>query len=86
MIAERVEAARAELRVTTKAQIDTATAATWGARAVAAYEFYKATGDLKWRDAAVEYAHEACEHAAGGPPGTLEQVCAEIKSLTGGRL
>lgn len=86
MIAEHLEAARDELRVTTKEQIDTATAATWGARAIAAYEFYRSTNDLGWRDLAVEYAHEAIEHAASGTPGTLERIRAELKSMSDGRL
>ena len=85
MITEYLDAARAELRVTTKAQIDTKTAEVWGARAVAAYEFYKATGDQNWRDVAVEYMHESYEHAAGGPPGTLERIHEELRALTGRR-
>jgi enoyl-CoA hydratase/carnithine racemase len=84
MIAEHLDAARAELRITTKAQINAATAAAWGARAVAAYEFYAQTGDLGWRDHAIEYAHEAIEHSADGPPGTLEAIRAELKTLTKG--
>ncbi len=86
MIAEHLEAACAELRVTTKAQIDAATAATWGARAVAAYGFYAATCDIGWLKVAVEYAHEALEHAAGGTPGTLEHIRAELNALTEGCL
>ena len=86
MIADRLEAARAELRVTTKAQIDTAAADTWGARAVVAWEFYMSTGDLGWRDLSAEFAHEAIEHAAGGAPGTLERVRSELRLCTGGCL
>jgi hypothetical protein len=83
MIAEHVTAARAELRAKTKTQIDAETAAIWGARAVAAYELYAASGDLAWYRHAVEYAHEACEHASGGPPGTVERIGAELRQLTG---
>jgi hypothetical protein len=85
MIAERLAAARAELRVTTKEQIDADTAANWGARAVAAYEFYKATGDLGWLIHAAGYAAEAHEHASGGPPGFLERLRAELNALTDSR-
>ena len=86
MIAERIDKADAELRVTTKAQIDADTAATWGARAVAAHRFYVRTGDIGRLIQAVDYAHECCEHAAGGPDGTLERIRAELSALTGGRL
>lgn len=86
MIAEYLEDARQELRVTTKAQIDAKTAAVWGARAAVAYEFYAATRDIGWLKVAVEYAHEALEHAAGGPLGTLEDIRAELAYLTSGSL
>jgi hypothetical protein len=86
VIADHLDDARAELRVTTKAQIDTTAADTWGARAVIAWEFYSSTGDIRWRDVAVEYAHEAIEHAASGVPGTLERVRGELRSCTGGAL
>jgi hypothetical protein len=78
MIAERLDYARKEVRQKTKAQIDTETAATWGARAVACYEIYKGSGSLDWFRLSVEFAHEAIEHAAGGVPGTLDRVQAEL--------
>jgi hypothetical protein len=83
MIADHLDDARTELRVTTKAQIDTAAADTWGARAVVAWEFYCETGDIGWRDFSVECAHESIEHSAGGVPGTLERIRAELRALTG---
>ena len=83
MIAERVADAFAELRGKTKETIDLETAVTWGARAVAAWRMYQTTGDLGWRDQSREYAHEAIEHAAGGPRGTLEQVQNELQALMG---
>jgi hypothetical protein len=86
MITERVAAARAELAVRSKEAIDAETAAVWGARAVAAYEYFNHSGTAKWLVMAAEYAHEAKEHAAGGPTGTLEHVCAELQALTRGVL
>lgn len=83
MIAERLAAARAELPQKPLAQIDAETAAVWGARAVAAIELWRATGDPRWRDIAIEFKHEALEHAAGGPPGTLETIRAELRQLGG---
>lgn len=81
MIADHLDAARGELRIKSKAQIDTETADTWGARAVAAWEVYVASGNLLWRDLAVEYSHECLEHAATGVNGTLERVCAELNAF-----
>jgi hypothetical protein len=86
MISDRLEAARAELRATSKAQIDTTTAETWGARAVAAHELFTETKSLGWLQCAIEYAHEAIEHAASGLPGTLDRIRSELKEHTGGAL
>lgn len=84
MIIERLDNARAELHMKTKAVIDTETAATWGARAVAAWEKYAVTGDLRFRDQCVEYRHEALEHAASGVPGTFERISVELSNLLQG--
>jgi len=78
MIAERLDYARNEVRQKTKAQIDTETAAIWGARAVACFEIYKGSGSLDWLRLAIEYTHEAIEHAASGVPGALDRVQAEL--------
>lgn len=78
MITDHLDLARAELRHKTKPEIDTETADTWGARAVAAWEFYVASANVRWRDMSVEYAHEAREHAASGTPGTLERIEREL--------
>jgi len=78
VILERLEEARATLRSKTKETIETETAATWGARAIAAYEQFRATGNTEWFVQAVEYEHEAIEHAASAPPGTLEQIQLEL--------
>ena len=70
MTTEQMEAlfdtagAAAELAAKTAAEIEIETAYKWGGRAVMAYRIYHKTGALRWRDQAVEYAHEACEHAA----------------------
>ncbi len=81
MIAERLAAARTELRFKSKTQIEVETASTWAARAIAAHEQYLATRDLRWYAQAVSYAGEACEHASGGPAGTLETIQAEMAAL-----
>lgn len=57
-----------------------------GARAVAAWELWQHSGASLWLVQAAEYAHEAKEHAGGGPPGTLLHVCAELHALTRGTL
>jgi hypothetical protein len=84
MIQEVLVAARIELSKKTHEQLDLETAIKWGARAVAALENYQKNGDLKWLAAAIGYRHEALEHAAGGPPGAVEQIRAELGELTGG--
>ncbi len=86
MILEQIVIARSDIRTKTKADIDAETAAVWGARAVAALELYRASSANEWLVQAAEYAHEALEHAAGGPPGTLERIKAELAALTGGLL
>jgi hypothetical protein len=54
--------------------IDLDTAMKWAARSVAAEALYERTRSPAWHDAAVEFAHEAREHAASGPPGSLEKI------------
>jgi hypothetical protein len=78
VILERLEEARTALRSKTKETIEAETAATWGARAIAAYEQFRATGNMEWFVQGVEYEHEAVEHAASAPPGTLEQIQLEL--------
>jgi hypothetical protein len=77
---------REDIRTKAKSQIDAETAAVWGARAVAAVELYRASSATAWLIQAAEYAAEAHEHAAGGPPGTLERIKTELSALTGGLL
>lgn len=81
MIRERLGTARVELAQKPRTQIDIDAAAAWGARAVVASENFHATGDMAWWARAVEYRHEALEHAAGGGPGVLEQIIAELDEL-----
>ncbi len=83
MIGNALAEARVELSKKSREQIDLETAVKWGARAVAAFEVYRRSGDVRWFGVAVEYAHEAREHAANGPPGTLERIRQEMKVLTG---
>lgn len=86
LVAQGLAAARQTLATKLVTQIELETAATWGARAVAAFELFTMTGDLRWRDQAVDYRHEAVEHAASAPPGAVEAISAEITQLTGGAL
>jgi uncharacterized protein YyaL (SSP411 family) len=81
MIAAHLDDARRELRIKTKEMIDAETADVWGARAVAAFELFRATGDIGWLQCAAEYKHEAIEHAAGGPQGTFDRVRSELIHL-----
>jgi hypothetical protein len=60
----RVSAAYVEIGQKTLAAIQRETADTWGARALAAYLFFKQTRQEPWKSIAEEYAHEAVEHAA----------------------
>lgn len=83
MIAERVESAFAELQGKSKGAIDLETAVVWGARAVAAWRIYQTTNKSSFLRDAIEYRHEALEHASGGPRGTLEQVQDELQTLMG---
>ena len=83
MIAERVESAFAELQGKSKETIDLETALVWGARAVAAWRVYQTTNRSNFLRDAIEYRHEALEHAAGGPRGTLEHVQDELRTLMG---
>lgn len=56
--------AATELVQKTAAQIQIDASYRWAGRAVMAYRIYHETGDPMVRDQAVEYAHEALEHAA----------------------
>lgn len=89
MIRERLDDTRRELAGKTHEEIDADAAATWAARCVVAYRAFEG---LQARDGAaafqaladaIEYRHEAIEHAAGGPPGTLEAIRAELRELLG---
>lgn len=66
--------ARRELRAKTREEIDLDTAEKWAARAVAADERFRETGAEKWHEMAIEFAHEAIEHAASGPAGSIAHV------------
>lgn len=59
-----VEEARAEILQKPRVAIEEETARKWAARAVAASILFKETGGHRWLHDALDYAHEACEHAA----------------------
>jgi len=80
-----VAEAREELQTLTCAQIEYKTAAKWAARAYAAMELYRSTGDLKWLALASEFGSEALEHAAAAGDGHADAMRAELYA-TGARL
>lgn len=81
MIAERLVAAHVEIQSKTMAQINAEAAAVWGARAVAAYERFRATHANKWLIMAIGCRGEACEHAGEAGVETLQQLHAELDRL-----
>jgi hypothetical protein len=72
-----VNRARAELMTKTIGEIQRDTAYTWAARALVAY-------DRGWKDDAIEYGHEAAEHAAlaelAGYPGIADEILSALKA------
>jgi hypothetical protein len=83
-----IDAAREELRTKTKEQIEWDTANKWCARAVAAYQFYTATHELRWLSDAIAYHGEAVEHAAHASHAELafvEQVLDEAQRIAFGK-
>lgn len=56
-----------ELQTKSRQEIETETAFKWAARALAAYTIYFETGETEWLFDAIEYHHEAVEHAADTP-------------------
>jgi hypothetical protein len=73
--------AAGELRSKSFSQIASETAETWGARALAAYDMYRSTGNRKWLVEAVSYHHEAVEHAADAGPAMLTAISAELDQM-----
>jgi hypothetical protein len=61
--ASMLTAARAELAVKTRQQIEEDTAYKWAARAIAANLNYEQTRNLRWLRDSADYLHEATEHA-----------------------
>jgi hypothetical protein len=80
-VREMVPAARAELAKKTCAEIESDTAVTWAARAVAAFELYRQSGKLETFSVAIIFENEALEHAANGPEGTLPRIKDELRAL-----
>lgn len=62
-----VLAAKRELQIKSLETIQRETACAWASRAIAAYELFAETGNMRWLFEAHEYEHEALEHAALGP-------------------
>jgi hypothetical protein len=64
---EATDKALDELRVQTIDDIQRSTALTWSGRALAAYQLFEETGDIRWLLEASDYAHEGLEHASLHP-------------------
>ena len=67
--------------------IERSTSKAWAARAVACFEKYAETGDLKWFERACTYRDEAIEHAAlvrdfGRTVGTLQRQLDKAEKKT----
>ncbi len=79
-----IAAATSEITQKSRTQIETETARKWAARACAAYAQYVTDRDTHWLADAVEYQHEAVEHAAGAEeaagPGVTIGVLAAIRA------
>jgi len=81
MIADRIDQARRDLVAKSHADIERDTAETWAARSFAAWELHRQTGEWHWYREAIEYWHEAKEHAAEAGVSFLTELCEEFRSL-----
>jgi len=59
-----IESAHRELVTKSKEEIEADTARKWCARALAAYQLFMQSGNLRWLNDAITYHGEAIEHAA----------------------
>lgn len=59
-----VAAALSEVQSKAEEQIEIETAYKWGSRAMACYQLYSQTKNVKWLLQAEDYRHEAIEHAS----------------------
>lgn len=73
-LAEAIALAESELSRLSMDDVQAATAVTWAARAIVCYQRYESYGISKWLFDALEYHHEALEHAAVAAPGVLETL------------
>ena len=78
---DNVAEAREELRTKTCDQIEYETAAKWAARAFAAMELHRHTGDPKWLALASEFGSEAIEHAAAAGDGHADSMRMELFAI-----
>jgi hypothetical protein len=84
---EQIKEARIELLKKSKVQIEKETAIKWAARAIAAYSLFAETQDASFLFNAIEYHHEAVEHASDTPLlgdiiAVLNEAQAEAMELT----
>ena len=75
---DMVDEAIAELAHKSEPDIELETAAKWGSRAVAAWQYYCQTNDVRWRDIATVFRHEAIEHGATAGPRIADQLTWEL--------
>jgi hypothetical protein len=76
-----IENAQSELTNKTLVTIQTETAFVWGARALAAYMLWRSTNVERLLGDALEYRHEAIEHAALAGPSVYMNVVAGLAVL-----
>lgn len=74
----KVVKARVELLEKSRAEIEHETAERWAARAIAAYDLFIETKNLFWLGQAVEYDHEAIEHAGEAGAGAVETISSAL--------
>jgi hypothetical protein len=72
--AEAIALAESELSRLSMEEVQTATALTWAARAIVSYRKYIECRIGNFLMDAIEYHHEALEHAATATPGVLEMI------------
>jgi hypothetical protein len=76
-----VEKAKNELAVKKLSSLQEETAYVWGARAMAAFQHFQTSNWERWLSEALEYRHEALEHAALAGPQVYYQVQVGLQEL-----
>jgi hypothetical protein len=79
MIASFIPQAEVDLSQSSRRELDRQTACIWGARAIVAWHYYRTTGNFAWYIDAIEYRHEAIEHAGSAGSSTLEELLSDLQ-------